>query len=129
MKRTSLYSKEHRVLARLLRKLRLKKGLSQAAVGKALGRPQAYVSAVETFIRGVDLLQLRELVQLYDVRLRDFIDLYEADLASSGDVPDRELRAGAKPRPKRPAATRYPLKKASKKTPTPVKKAANKRAR
>jgi len=98
MKRTSLYSREHRVLARLLRTLRLKEGLSQAAVAAALGRPQAYVSAVETFIRGVDLIQVRELAAIYGIRLRDFIDLYEADLESAVDVPDRELRAGAKPR-------------------------------
>jgi len=72
MKRGSRHSLEHAELALLLRDLRLEAGLSQAQVAERLGdRPQSYISAVEVGQRGIDVVQVLELIQLYGV---DFVD-------------------------------------------------------
>lgn len=78
MKRGSRHSPEHAELAVLLRDLRLEAGLSQAEVAERLGdRPQSYVSAVEVGQRGIDLVQVRELIQLYGVDLVAFAQRFE----------------------------------------------------
>jgi len=78
MKRGSRHSPEHAELALLLRDLRLEAGLSQDEVAVRLGdRPQSYVSAVEVGQRGIDLVQVRELIQLYGVDLVAFAQRFE----------------------------------------------------
>ena len=82
MKRASRHSLEHAELATLLKDLRLEAGFSQAEVAEALGdRPQSYVSAVEVGQRGIDLVQIRELIALYRVDLVEFARRFEARLA------------------------------------------------
>lgn len=62
MKRASLHWPEHQALVALLRDLRLEAGLSQHEVGEAVDLPQTKVSAIELGRRGLDYLQVRELV-------------------------------------------------------------------
>jgi cyanate lyase len=73
---------QHAELVLLLKDLRLKADLSQAEVAETLGRPQTYVSAIEVGQRGVDLLQVRELCQLYRVDFPEFAKLFDARLKS-----------------------------------------------
>jgi len=72
MKRTSLYSERHTVLVEYLRELRVLRHLTQAEVAEAIGRPQTYVSDIEKGKRGLDLLQVLDLCEAYDLTLPAF---------------------------------------------------------
>ncbi len=48
-----------------LRQARLDTGLTQAQVAKKLGRPQSYMSKIETDERRVDFVELRTLAKIY----------------------------------------------------------------
>lgn len=72
MKRTSLYSERHAVLVEYLRELRVLRHLTQAEVAEAIGRPQTYLSDIEKGKRGLDLLQVLDLCEAYDVSLPAF---------------------------------------------------------
>ncbi|NYE30040.1 transcriptional regulator with XRE-family HTH domain [Rhodanobacter sp. K2T2] len=72
MKRTSLYSERHAVLVEYLRELRVLRHLTQAEVAETIGRPQTYVSDIEKGKRGLDLLQVLDLCEAYDVSLPAF---------------------------------------------------------
>ena len=64
-KPTSVHRPEHRVVAQLLRELRLAAGLTQAQAAVHVGVSQAAVSEMETATRGMDLLVVRDLVNAY----------------------------------------------------------------
>lgn len=64
-KPTSVHRPEHRVVAQLLRELRLASGLTQAQAAAAVGITQAGVSEMENGARGLDLLVVRDLVNIY----------------------------------------------------------------
>lgn len=64
-KPTSVHRPEHRVVAQLLRELRLAAGLTQLQAATAVGITQAGVSEMENAARGLDLLVVRDLVNLY----------------------------------------------------------------
>ena len=82
MKRGSRHSFEHAELALLLRDLRLEAGLSQAQVAERLGdRPQSYISAVEVGQRGIDVVQVLELIHLYDVDFVTFAQRFQERLS------------------------------------------------
>lgn len=72
MKRTSLYSERHTVLVEYLRELRVLRHLTQAEVASAIGRPQTYVSDIEKGKRGLDLLQVLDLCEAYDLAFPAF---------------------------------------------------------
>ena len=76
----SLYNKENTALARLIREMRVTAGLTQAECAEALGRPQSFVSNVESGDRRLDLLQLREYCAVCGVSLTSFIKRFEAAL-------------------------------------------------
>lgn len=83
MKRASRHSPEHAELALLLKDMRLEAGLSQAEVSERLGgRPQSYVSAIEVGQRGIDLIQVMELAELYGVPFLDFARRFQERLSS-----------------------------------------------
>jgi len=72
MKRTSIHSPRHEVLVAYLRELRVVRGLTQADVAVALNRPQTYVSDIEQKKRGLDLLQVLDFCQAFDLKFEDF---------------------------------------------------------
>lgn len=72
MKRTSLHSNRHAVLTAYLRELRVVRGFTQGEVAEALDRPQTYVSDIEKNRRGVDLLQVMDFCDAFDIQFEDF---------------------------------------------------------
>jgi len=60
------------LLARL-RTARKERGLSQADVARRLGKPQSYVSKVETCGRRIDVLETVVLCEALDVSLEDVL--------------------------------------------------------
>ena len=72
MKRTSVHSARHAILTAYLRELRVVRGLTQGEVAEALDRPQTYVSDIEKNRRGVDMLQVMDFCEAFDVPFEDF---------------------------------------------------------
>nr|WP_063573060.1 helix-turn-helix transcriptional regulator [Luteibacter rhizovicinus] len=72
MKRTSIHSVRHAILTAYLRELRVVRGLTQGEVAEALDRPQTYVSDIEKNRRGVDMLQVMDFCDAFDVQFEDF---------------------------------------------------------
>ena len=60
------------MLVAYLRELRVVRGLTQADVAVALNRPQTYVSDIEQKKRGLDLLQVLDFCQAFDLKFEDF---------------------------------------------------------
>lgn len=86
----------------LLRDLRLEAGLSQLQVGEALDLPQTKVSAIEIGRRGLDYLQVRELVELYGLTMARFAGLLDERLKNPTYRAPRRERSDRKPKPSRP---------------------------
>jgi len=57
----AIYRPEYAIFLALIKKRRLDAGLTQAACSEALGRPQSFMSDVETGSRRLDIIQLRDL--------------------------------------------------------------------
>lgn len=76
----AIYRNEHQVLIKLLKAIRSNTGLTQTDCSKALGRPQSYISDVETGLRRLDLVQLRDLCAVLGYTLPQFVEEYEAEL-------------------------------------------------
>jgi transcriptional regulator with XRE-family HTH domain len=62
-----------RMLARL-REAREAAGLRQAQVAKQLGKPQSYVSKIESGERRIDPLELANLARIYGRKIGWFVD-------------------------------------------------------
>jgi transcriptional regulator with XRE-family HTH domain len=78
--RLSANRKEQKALLSLLRQLRMQAGLRQVDVARALGKPQAFVSYYESGARRLDLLELRQICQIFGISLVDFIRRFEKPL-------------------------------------------------
>jgi transcriptional regulator with XRE-family HTH domain len=78
--RKTIHSPEAQVLTRQLRTTGEAKGLSQQALAEVLGRPQSFVSKIESGERRVDLVELLEVCRALDVALVDFVADFEAKL-------------------------------------------------
>lgn len=79
----TIYRDEYRVLLDLLKQARLKSGLTQTDCSDELGRPQSYMSNVERGSRRVDLIQLRDMCQIFGTTLIKFVQAYERALSSN----------------------------------------------
>ena len=78
--RLSANRKEQKALLSLLRQLRMQAGLRQVDVARALRKPQAFVSYYESGARRLDLLELRQICQIFGISLVDFIRRFEKPL-------------------------------------------------
>ncbi len=79
----TIYKPEHAVLLTLLKKHRKAAGLTQVQCSKALGRPQSFMSDVESGIRRLDIVQLRDLCKVLGVGLQDLIAEFEMSLSKN----------------------------------------------
>lgn len=95
-KPTSVHRPEHRVVAQLLRELRLAAGLTQLQAATAVGITQAGVSEMENAARGLDLLVVRDLVNLYGADWPAVI--VELDRRIAADM--KPAKALMKPKPR-----------------------------
>jgi transcriptional regulator with XRE-family HTH domain len=76
----TIYRPEHTVLLSLLKKHRKAAGLTQVQCSKALGRPQSFMSDVESGTRRLDIVQLRDLCEVLGIGLQDLIQEFEQSL-------------------------------------------------
>lgn len=68
------YQQAYRRFLGKLRRARKEAGLTQAEVARRLGKPQSFVSKVESGERRVDVVELQILAALYGKELADFVD-------------------------------------------------------
>ncbi len=73
-------TRQHRALQRALRSLRQARGVTQVGLAELLGRPQSYVSKVESGERKVDLPELDQICIALDSRLEALVRLYRREL-------------------------------------------------
>ncbi len=66
---SSIHSKEYRDLIARLIAARKAAGLTQVEVAEKLGKPQSYVSKIENCQRRVDVLELKNFSEIYDLHL------------------------------------------------------------
>ena len=69
----TIYSKQHRIMVKRLRKTRKKRGLNQIDVAKLLGVTQSYVSRVESGQRRIDIVELKAFAKLYRKKIEYFL--------------------------------------------------------
>ena len=76
----SIYDQRYIEVVALVRKARERSGLTQREIAQRLGRPQSYLSKVETCERRVDLIELMQLCRVMGVRLADVVPAEFRDL-------------------------------------------------
>jgi len=74
----STFTREYRILTDLLRRERVKAGLTQDALAEKLGETQSFVSKCERGERRLDLIQLQQFCRAIGVELADFVKKYQA---------------------------------------------------
>ncbi|MBM3281704.1 MAG: helix-turn-helix transcriptional regulator [Candidatus Harrisonbacteria bacterium] len=61
----SVYSKDYKEIMERLRKARVEAGLSQQAVADKLGKPQSYISKIESGERRLDVAEMKKFAEIY----------------------------------------------------------------
>lgn len=76
---------EYETVRALLPELRTGARMKQAELSRALGKPQPYVSAIETEHRRVDLVEIRDICKVLGIgiTLVEFVTALEKDLRSA----------------------------------------------
>jgi len=76
----SIHDQRYIEVVALVRQARERSGLTQLEVAQRLGRPQSYLSKVETCERRVDLIELMQLCRAIGATLPDIIPVEFRDL-------------------------------------------------
>lgn len=61
----SIYTKNYKEIISRLKQARADTGLSQQAVADKLGKPQSYVSKIESGERRLDVAEMKKFAQIY----------------------------------------------------------------
>lgn len=64
---TSVYSTEYQLVIKILRDARIEKGITQAKLAEALGRPQSFIAKVESGERKLDVIEFALIARLLGV--------------------------------------------------------------
>jgi transcriptional regulator with XRE-family HTH domain len=73
----SIFSRNHQAFQRLLKESRIAAGVSQSELADKLGRPQSFVSKIESGERLVDLIELKEICDALGISLTGFTRAFE----------------------------------------------------
>ena len=69
----SVYAKDYREIINHLKQARIDAGLSQQAVAAQLGKPQSYVSKIESGERRLDVVEIKKFAEIYKKDISYFI--------------------------------------------------------
>lgn len=61
----SVYSKDYKKIIERLKKVRIETNLSQQAVADKLGKPQSYISKIESGERRLDVAEMKKFAVIY----------------------------------------------------------------
>lgn len=87
----SIHRAEYDLVRDLLREKRVGSGLTQLDVSQRMRRSQSFVSDVERGVRRIDVLELRDLCELYGIQLTAFCREFERRAAAA---PPSATRSG-----------------------------------
>jgi len=65
--RDLLRTRRYEVLRSILKQARDKLGLTQADVASRIGRPQTYISDIETGVRRIDIIEFLRLAEVLEI--------------------------------------------------------------
>ncbi|MBZ5596674.1 MAG: helix-turn-helix domain-containing protein [Acidobacteriia bacterium] len=91
--------RQQQALLSLLRDRRVKAGLRQVDMARALGKPQAFVCYYESGARRLDLLELRQICGILGVPLLDFVQEFEKRISQPSRHRRNRTRESRKQRP------------------------------
>lgn len=77
MSSSTIYTKENEILVKLIREMRISAELTQASCAEALGKPQSYVSKIESGSQRIDLIELLNYCNVCGVTLTAFVRSFE----------------------------------------------------
>ncbi len=80
----TIYTREYAAVLRLLKKARESAGVTQVQLAERLGQTQSFVSKIERGERRLDIIQLRTILQEFEVPLSKFVVQLESVLAKRG---------------------------------------------
>ncbi len=69
----SIYSKDYKEIIERLKKARIEAGLAQQEVADKLGKPQSYISKIESGERRLDVAEIKKFAILYKKDVSFFI--------------------------------------------------------
>jgi len=69
----TIYTKEYKIIIQKLKKARQSAGLKQNEVAKKLGKPQSYISKIESGERRIDVVELKQLAKIYKKDINFFM--------------------------------------------------------
>ena len=81
----TIFSSGQEVLQELLRSERTRAGLTQWGLAEKLGRPQSFVSKIESGERLLDLIELKEVCETLGLPLVEFICRFEEVIRGNKD--------------------------------------------
>ena len=61
----SVYTKDYKEIIERLKTARIEAGLAQQEVAKKLGKPQSYISKIESGERRLDVAEMKKFAQIY----------------------------------------------------------------
>ncbi len=61
----SIYSKEYKDIIERLKTARIEAGFSQQEIADKLGKPQSYISKIESGERRLDVAEMKKFAQIY----------------------------------------------------------------
>ncbi|EKK5221829.1 helix-turn-helix transcriptional regulator [Cronobacter sakazakii] len=61
---SSIYSDEYQLVIKLLRSVRIDRGITQSQLAKSLGKPQSFVAKVENGERRLDVIEFAAIARL-----------------------------------------------------------------
>lgn len=62
---SSIYEKDYKQIIKRLRQARIAAGLTQVKAAQKLGKPQSFISKIESGERRLDIAELKKLVGMY----------------------------------------------------------------
>ena len=69
----SIFTKDYREIINRLKQTRIDAGLSQQAVADKFGKPQSYVSKIESGERRLDVAEVKKFAEIYKKDISYFI--------------------------------------------------------
>ena len=69
----SIFTKDYKEIINRLKQARVDAGLSQQAVADKLGKPQSYVSKIESGERRLDVAEVKKFAEIYKKEISYFI--------------------------------------------------------
>ena len=69
----SIFTKDYKEITNRLKQARIDAGLSQQAVANELGKPQSYVSKIESGERRLDVVEIKKFAEIYKKDISYFI--------------------------------------------------------